>query len=500
MTLNALHDLKRLDLLMTKHRFALAMDRNPVPPFAHGPSQSEGDVNHSPRRAQWQNTALTAATRDLLARDSQAFLHQSVSTPCLNGIARAEGIWIEDTAGLRYMDFHGNNVHHLGYGHPRVIAAIKQQLDSLSFAPRRFANEPAVALAEALGSRFKALTGQSAKLLFTTGGSDAVEVAIKLARIATGRFKTLSFWDSFHGAGLGASSVGGESLFRSGRAVGPLLPGTEHVAPFGCYRCPYGHAVDAEGQPDLASCKLACAQMVRYVLQREGDVAAVIAEPARAIPFIPPPGYWDAVRQACNDHGTLLIFDEIPTGLGKTGRFFAAEHDAVAPDIMVLGKALGGGVLPIAACIARADLDVAGEFALGHYTHEKNPVTAAAALATLQVIEEEGLVDNAARVGAHALERLQAMRQRHPLIGDVRGRGLLIGIELVTDRQAKTPASDAAEAVMYAAMSRGLSFKTTMGNVLTLTPPLITSQAQMDQALDILDECLTFVHDNCPES
>jgi 4-aminobutyrate aminotransferase len=438
----------------------------------------------------WQNGALDVPSRTLLARDSAVFLHQSVSTPCLNGIAKAEGIWIEDMAGRRYMDFHGNNVHHVGYANPRVIAAIKTQLDNLSFAPRRFANERATELAETLSQRFASLTGAAGKVLFTTGGSDAVEVAIKLARIATGRFKTLSFWDAFHGAGLGASSVGGESLFRSGRAVGPLLPGTEHVAPFGCYRCAYGHAVDAKGQPDIALCKLACANMVRYVLEREGDVAAVIAEPARAVPFIPPPGYWAAVRQACNDHGTLLIFDEIPTGLGKTGRFFAAEHDNAAPDIVVLGKALGGGVLPIAAVIARAELDVAGAFAFGHYTHEKNPVTAATALATLDVIDSENLVDNAAQVGAWALERLHDMKDRYPLIGDVRGRGLLIGVELVTDRMTKTPATDAAEAVMYAAMSRGLSFKTTMGNVLTWTPPLITTGEQMAQALRILEQCL----------
>ena len=272
--------------------------------------------------------------------------------------------------------------------------------------------------------------------------------------------------------------------------VGPLLPGTEHVAPFGCYRCPYGHPVDAQGQPHLEQCRLACASMVRYVLEREGDVAAVIAEPARAVPFVPPPGYWQAVREACTAQGTLLIFDEIPTGLGKTGRFFAAEHDAAAPDIVVLGKALGGGVLPIAACLARDDLNLAGAYALGHYTHEKNPVTASAALATLEVIEREGLVENAARVGAHALDRLQDMKRRHPSIGDVRGRGLLLGIELVSDRAAKTPAADLAEQVLYRALSRGLSFKTTMGNVLTLTPPLITTIAQMDAALDILDSCL----------
>jgi 4-aminobutyrate aminotransferase len=458
-------------------------------PAAASPAPSEGDVNRTPERAAWQAEHLDERSRALLARDAAAFLHQSVSTPCLAPIVKAEGLYIEDMAGRRYLDFHGNNVHHLGHAHPAVIAAIKAQLDTLSFAPRRFACSRAVELAEALGARFESLTGQTGRVLLATGGSDAIEVAIKLARLATGRHKTLSFWDSFHGAGFGASSAGGEALFRSGR-LGPLLPGSEHVAPFGCYRCAYGHEVDADGQPDLDRCRLACAAMVRYVLEREGDVAAVIAEPARAVPYVPPPGYWQAVRDACHAQGALLIFDEIPTGLGKTGRFFAAEHDGAAPDIVVLGKALGGGVLPIAACVARAELNVAGDFALGHYTHEKNPVTAAAALATLELIEREGLVGKAARVGAHALARLQELKRRHPLIGDVRGRGLLLGAELVEDRGSKTPAAAAAERVLYRALARGLSFKTTMGNVLTLTPPLITTIAQMDQALDILDDCL----------
>ncbi len=196
------------------------------------------------------------------------------------------------------------------------------------------------------------------------------------------------------------------------------------------------------------------------------------------------------MREACHAHGTLLIFDEIPTGLGKTGRFFAAEHDGAAPDIVVLGKALGGGVLPLAACLARDELNVAGAFALGHYTHEKNPVTAAAALATLDVIERDDLVAHAQRVGDSALQRMHEMKARHPLIGDVRGRGLLLGLELVEDRAGKAPARAAAERVLYRALSRGLSFKTTMGNVLTLTPPLIVTLQQMRQALDILDECL----------
>jgi 4-aminobutyrate aminotransferase len=230
--------------------------------------------------------------------------------------------------------------------------------------------------------------------------------------------------------------------------------------------------------------------MIEYVLEREGDVAALIAEPVRAVPYVPPPGFWARVRRACDRHGALLIFDEIPTGLGKTGRMFACEHDDVAPDMLVLGKGLGGGILPIAAVLARAQLDVGESWALGHYTHEKNPVTARAALTTIEIIEEEGLVENAARVGALALERLEAMKARVPAIGDVRGRGLLIGVDMVRDRSTKEPDADLAETVMYAALDHGLSFKTTMGSVLTLTPPLTITEEQMLKALDALEAAI----------
>jgi len=449
------------------------------------PAASESDTNQSANRVAWAARHVDPATRALLDDDARLFLHQSVSTPCLTGIRKAEGIWIEDTAGRRYMDFHGNNVHHIGYGHPRLKEAIRRQMDELPFAPRRFACEPAVDLARKLA---QITPGNLGKVLFATGGSDAIEIALKVARAATGRFKTVSFWDAFHGAGFGAASVGGEHLFRSG-SIGPLLAGTEHVAPFACYRCPYGHP-DIDGQPDLDRCRLTCASYLRYTLEREGDVAAVIAEPIRAVPFVAPPGYWKAVRDACDAVGALLIFDEIPTGLGKTGRLFACEHDGVVPDILVLGKSLGGGMLPIAATICRPELDVAGDYAFGHYTHEKNPITCRAALTTIEIIESEGLVENAARVGAHALARLQEMKRRHRLIGDVRGRGLVLGIELVSDRGTKPKADAQADTILYRALERGLSFKTTMGNVLTLTPPLTTTIADMDRALDILDACI----------
>ena len=441
------------------------------------PPHSEGESNRASARSQWLAQREANPGDALVERDSRAFLHQSLSTPVLSSIRKADGIWIEDHAGRRTMDFHGNSVHHIGYAHPRVIGAIKDQLDRLSFAPRRYTCETAIALAERLGDLApEGLT----KTLFTTGGSDAVEVALRLARAATGRFKTISFWDSFHGAGFGASSVGGQRTFRSGPA-GPLLPGAEHVAPFSCYRCPYGH-------PGPESCGIACAGMVEYALEHEGDVAAVIAEPIRAVPHVPPEGYWARVRSACDKHGALLIFDEIPTGLGKTGRFWAHEHDGVHPDILVIGKALGGGVIPIAAVVARASLDVAGEWAIGHYTHEKNPVSARAALETLAVIEEEGLVERAAELGAHAIARLREFRAQ--CIGDIRGRGLLIGVEIVKNRSDRSPDPERAQEILYRCIEAGLSFKITEGTILTLSPPLVISRNDLDRALRILDDAI----------
>ena len=453
------------------------------------PALGEGEINTSSRRQRWASKNHDANTLRLLDEDAKYFLHQSVSTPCLSTIARAEGAYIEDTQGRKFLDFHGNNVHHIGYGHPRLKAAIAKQMDELPFAPRRFACEPATALARKLS---EIAPGNLSKTLFTTGGSSAVEVALKIARAATGRHKTVSFWDSFHGAGFGASSVGGEQMFRS-HAMGPLLSGTEHVAPFACYRCPYGYA-DKNGQPQLDICNMTCANFVRYVLEKEGDVGAVIAEPARAVPYIPPPGFWASVKQACNDHGALLIFDEIPTGLGKTGKMFACDHDDVVPDILVLGKALGGGILPLAAVLTTPELDVGKDFAFGHYTHEKNPVSAIAGLTTIEIIEDEGLVANAQALGALALDRLREMQVRHPVIGDVRGRGFLFGIELVEDPLTKKPANDLAEAVLYRCLDKGLSFKLSMGNTLTFTPPLILTSEQLEFALQVIEESL---HEEC---
>jgi 4-aminobutyrate aminotransferase len=307
-------------------------------------------------------------------------------------------------------------------------------------------------------------------------------MALKIARLVTGRFKTVSLWDAFHGATLDAISVGGETQFRQG--VGPLLPGAEHAPPCEHRGCPFRCGT---------SCSLACADYIEYILEREGDVAAVIGETIRCTPAIPPADYWKRIRAACDRHGALLILDEIPIGLGRSGKFFAFEHYGVVPDLVVLGKGLGGGVMPLAAVIAREGLNVVGSSSIGHFTHEKSPVACAAGLATLEVIRDERLVERAAQLGETALLGLRELQRKHPLIGDVRGRGLLLGVELLHGGDPSQPAREEANRVMYAALRRGLNFKLTRGNMLTLTPPLVLTDAELAFALNVLDESLTEV-------
>ncbi len=379
--------------------------------------RSEGDLNISPARSSWQAEYIDESTRSVLDEDARYFLHQSLSTPCLNVLQGCDGSFLEDLQGNRILDFHGNSVHQVGFGHPRVISAIKRQLDDLPFCTRRYTNRPAIELARELTTL---APDPLNKILFAPGGTSAIGIALKLARMATGRFKTLSMWDSFHGASLDAISVGGEAIFR--KDAGPLLPGTEHVPPPDSRHCPW----DCAG-----SCKLKCAEYINYVLEKEGDVCAVIAETVRSIPYFPPKDYWRIVREACDRHGALLILDEIPHCLGRTGRMFTFEHYDVVPDMVVIGKGLGGGVFPLAALLAREDLDCAPDRALGHYTHEKNPVACAAGLATLEVIRDERLVERSHELGTRALSMLDEIKSRHPSVSDVRGKGLLLGVELI---------------------------------------------------------------------
>jgi 4-aminobutyrate aminotransferase len=349
-----------------------------------------------------------------------------------------------------------------------VIEAIVRQMSELSFCSRRYTNIPAIRLAKKLA---EIAPGRLKKVLLAPGGASAVGMALKLARAATGRFKTISLWDSFHGASLDAISIGGEDIFR--RGMEPLLPGALHVPPPDPAQCPW----ECGGE-----CSCRCAEYIDYVMRREGDVGAVIVETVRATSLIPPRRYLQILREACDRHGALLIFDEIPHALGRTGRMFTCENFDVIPDMLVIGKALGGGIFPLAAMIAREDLDICGDGALGHYTHEKNPVACAAALAAIEYIEENRLADRARELGDYTLARLRELQSRHPSIRAVRGLGLLIGVEL--------SGAAMAERAMYGSLERGLSFKVTMGTVLTLTPPLTVSREELDLAVRILDEAL----------
>jgi len=437
---------------------------------------AEGDVNLSPRRREWEAAHVGPATRALLDEDARYFLHQSLSTPCMNALASAAGIWLTDVEGRRFMDFHGNSVHQVGHGHPRVVEAVKRALDTLPFSPRRFTNDYAVTLARRLVDR---APGDLSKLLLAPGGAEAIGMALKLARLSTGRHKTISMWDAFHGASLDAISIGGEALFR--RDMGPLLPGTEHVPPCDPRACGFGCG---------GRCNARCADYVDYVLGKEEDVAAVVVETIRSTDVqVPPRAYYEKLRGACDRHGALLILDEIPIGLGRTGTMFAFEHYGIVPDMVVLGKGLGGGVFPMAALIAREGLDVAADRALGHYTHEKSSVGCAAALATLDVIDDERLCERAQRLGERALTRLREMQRRLPIVGDVRGIGLLLGVELV-DPATHAPARDVAERVLYECLSSGLSFKVGQGNVLVLAPPLVIGDADLDRALDVVEHAI----------
>jgi 4-aminobutyrate aminotransferase len=460
----------------------MSIDQN-LPPAA---DLSEGDSNLSAHRREWAARAIDAETSSWLQRDAEVFVHQTLSTPCLNVLSHCSGSDLIDLQGHRILDFHGNSAHQVGFAHPQVIEAVKQQMDRLAFCTRRYTHPAIIELAEKLVGLAPEPLG---KVLFAPGGTTAIGMALKMARAATGRFKTISMWDAFHGASLDAMSISGETMFR--KAVGPLLTGAQMVPPAEPYRC----ILEPDGNCD--TCGLKCAQYVEYVLEKEGDVAAVVAEPIRNTAVNPPPpSYWQAIREACDRHGSLLVFDETAVCLGRTGHTFACQTFDVAPDILTLGKGLGGGMIPMAAMLVRTDLAHAPEKGLGHYTHEKNPLGAAAGLAVLEILEKERLPERAIELGRYGLERLATMSDRHPLIGDVRGVGLVMGIELVKDRRTKARAVDEADRLMYTCLERGLSFKTSQGNFIPLSPPLTIARDDLDRAFMIIDDALMNIESN----
>lgn len=437
--------------------------------FSNNEMVVEGDINVSEGRKKWLEQEIDDPTRALLEKDAKYFLHQSLSTPCMDVLSHCQGPYIQNTTGKKYFDFHGNNVHQLGFSHPKIIRALKKQLDSLTFSTRRYTNETAINFAEKLTS----FTPGLEKILMTPNGSSAVGIALKLARAITGKHKVLSFWDSFHGASLDVVSMSGESAFRE--YMGPLMPGVERIAPPITYRGIY------EGAEDKA------VEYLEYVLSKDNQIGAFLAETIRNTDVqIPSKKFWQAARALCTKYNVLLILDEIPIALGRTGKLFAYEHYDIVPDILCLGKGLGGGVIPQAAIVTRREYDRFPTISLGHYTFEKSPLGAIAGLTTLQVIQEEHLLEHVIYLEGLIRTALTDLQEMYSIIGDIRGIGLLWGIELVKDRITKVKATEEAEAIMYECLKHGLSFKVSKGNVLQLCPALTISSQELDEALRIL--------------
>ncbi|CAH1567672.1 Aspartate aminotransferase family protein [Vibrio jasicida] len=442
--------------------------------------RSEGDVNTTPARQAWNASMDDERTQALLKRDSEVFLHQAMSTPCLDTLEAAEGIYIQDATGKKYMDFHGNNVHQLGYDHPHVIKRVQEQIAKLPFSPRRFTNETAIECAEKLT---QICGGELNRVLFAPGGTSAVGMALKLARHITGNYKVVSLWDSFHGASLDAISVGGEACFRQG--MGPLMAGVERIPPAVSYR---GAFPVADGSD------VHYADYLEYVIEKEGGVGAFIAEAVRNTDVqVPSKAYWKRIREICDKHNVMLIIDDIPNGMGRSGEWFTYQAYDIEPDMLCIGKGLGGGLVPIAAMVTKDKYNTAEQISMGHYTHEKSPIGCAAALATMEAIEQEGLLDKAKADSQFMREKLLEMKAKYPVIGDVRGIGMLWGIELVTDHESKARAYDEAEAVLYQCLNNGVSFKVSQGNVIQLSPPLIITREQLTEALAIFEEAIAKV-------
>jgi 4-aminobutyrate aminotransferase len=396
----------------------------------------------------------------------------------------ARGSNVVDVDGNVYVDLTaGFAVAAAGHAHPRIVAAVREQAGRLLHGMGDVhPPEVKVRLLERLSALHPAGSGRT---VLAGGGAEAVEVALKTAVLATGRPGVIAFRGAYHGLTLGALSVCGRDDFRE-----PFLTQLTRHTRF----LPFPHRDDPSrpGRPGLEEVTGSVSDLLR-----SGEIGAVIVEPVqgRGGDVIPPAGFLPALRELCDAHGALLIADEIYTGLGRTGRWLACEHTGTVPDLLLLGKALTGG-LPMAACIGTEEVMAAWPPSQGEALHTStflgNPTVCAAALASLAVIEEEGLVERSAALGREMLDRLRTELASHPRVAEVRGVGMMVGIELVRDRDAFAPDAELAAEMMKEAMRRGVLLLPggVQGNVLSLSPPLSIARAQLDHALGVLVESL----------
>jgi 2,2-dialkylglycine decarboxylase (pyruvate) len=405
-------------------------------------------------------------------------------------VARASGAWIETTDGQRILDFTSGQIcSTIGHNHPRIVAAVQQSLDEVIHLNSWMLSEPVLALAERLVSLVP--TSLNKVILVNTGG-EANEVALRLAKMHTGRFEIVGLTRSWHGLQAGAASV---NLAGGHAGYGPLMPGSLALpAPY-AYRCPIRHC--------NGTCDCSCLEAGFDMLDQQsvGSLCAVIAEPVLSAGgiIVPPPDYFRRLRKLCEERGMLLILDEAQTGFGRLGAMFGFELYEVVPDILSVSKTLGGGI-PLATTLTSSEIesDCYNKGFMHVTSHVADPLPAAVGLAVINVIEEEGLVEQARQRGNYLLEGLRQLQQRHEQIGDVRGKGLLVGLELVEDRTTKKPADALGVAVGDECLRRGLSMnivRSTGGmlNCFRMAPPLSITEGEIDIAIDIIDEALTAV-------
>ncbi|MBI3941741.1 MAG: acetyl ornithine aminotransferase family protein [Chloroflexi bacterium] len=419
-----------------------------------------------------------------VARD-RSVMSPSYTRPYPLVIDHGQDIHVWDVDGNRFIDLNaGIATTATGHSHPDVVRAIQQQAEKfIHMSGTDFYYEPQIALAEQL---VQLVPGDFPKqVFFTNSGTEATEAAIKLARYTTGRQRLIAFYGGFHGRSMGALTLtASKAVHRAG--FGPLLPGVSH-APYGyCYRCPVNLRYD--------SCDIDCVGFIEKTLfAREfppDEVAAIFVEPVQGEGgyVVPPPEFMPRLRELCDRHGILLVADEIQSGMGRTGRMFALEHFGVVADITLVAKGIASG-MPIGAMVARKELMTWPPGAHGN-TFGGNPLSCVAGLETIKLLQG-GLVQNAAQVGAHMLGMLKEMQRRHRSIGDVRGLGLMIGVELVSAWDGYSPNHKLREEVVYRCFEKGVLLLGAGYNTIRFMPPLVIDRETADIALEIFEQALS---------
>ena len=406
-------------------------------------------------------------------------------------VVRARGSWLETAGGSRVLDFTAGQIcATVGHNHPRVMDAVRGSLEDVVHLNSWMLSPPVLDLADAL---LATLPASLERAMFLSTGGESVEVAVRMAKLATGRFEVASLTRSWHGLTGGAAAL---TLAAGRRGYGPTLPGSFALpAPYS-YRCPV-RACDGE-------CDCTCLEAGFELFDQAsvGSPAAVVAEPVLSAGgvIVPPPGYFARLVDLCAERDMLTIFDECQTGLGRLGTMYGFEAYGVVPDFLVLSKTLGGGI-PIGAVVASAAIEeTCHDRGFVHVTsHVSDPLPAAAALAVLDIVRSEGLPDRAARAGERLAAHLTELAVRHEAVGDVRGMGLLQGIELVEDRDSRRPAEALGLALTEECERRGLSINLVRGgtggaaNCLRMAPPLTVTDDEIDLAAEILDSSLAAV-------